>query len=400
MTLTNLDLEQHDAETGALQRSSTSAIDNVEQVRAGADEAGTNVVYKVKAQTSVDGLGAEPFALASRRPLTPLVNPHPTLTLTRNVARVRRGEVFGVTATIANPSPDLSAENSRITWHLPPGVELVDGYPPSHDFGTLSPASPGPGDEATISWLFYATADGMHEIRATAQAERYGETFTTERSAGAVLVDGTPPAPSIEAPAGETDQTAFEVRWGASDAGSGVSSYDIDVAVDGGPYSSWLAATTSTSGAFVASAGRSYRFRVRARDELGNVSSYAESGVVTVRAPTPPGGDPPGADPPTTEPLSSGLRLNRPRIVRGRLRVVGTIARDATGTVRISYTARVGRRTVRLRRRVAVRRGRFRATIALPTAVRTRSGRLVVRYGGDRTYAPRTLRRVVRVARR
>src|SRR5213078_3506515 len=62
LTLSNLDLFEYDTSQNQ-QASSTSAIDNVEQVRG--VQPGT-VIYKVKDESStVDGLPAEPFALAA-----------------------------------------------------------------------------------------------------------------------------------------------------------------------------------------------------------------------------------------------------------------------------------------------------------------------------------------------
>ena len=51
-TLTNLDLQQLDPATCTAQTSSSSTIDNVEQVRAGAAQAGQQVLYDVRASSS------------------------------------------------------------------------------------------------------------------------------------------------------------------------------------------------------------------------------------------------------------------------------------------------------------------------------------------------------------
>jgi hypothetical protein len=67
-TLTNLDVEQLNPSDCTVQASSASAIDNVEQVRSPAGVAGSQVLYDVRATSSIDGLPAEPFALAATQP--------------------------------------------------------------------------------------------------------------------------------------------------------------------------------------------------------------------------------------------------------------------------------------------------------------------------------------------
>src|SRR6185312_8065209 len=88
-TLTNLDLKQLNPATCAVQASSTSTLDNVEQVRAPAS--GQQVLYDVRASSSVTGLTAEPFALAATQPLTPLVSPAASVALTRSTPQLKPG---------------------------------------------------------------------------------------------------------------------------------------------------------------------------------------------------------------------------------------------------------------------------------------------------------------------
>ncbi|HEY7592877.1 MAG TPA: S8 family serine peptidase, partial [Actinophytocola sp.] len=71
LTLSNLDLYEYGG--GTQQGSSTSSIDNVEQVRG---VGSGSVIYKVKNTSStVDGMAAEPFALAAKNPLTSVAAP-------------------------------------------------------------------------------------------------------------------------------------------------------------------------------------------------------------------------------------------------------------------------------------------------------------------------------------
>ncbi|MEA2480630.1 MAG: serine protease AprX, partial [Thermoleophilaceae bacterium] len=391
MTLTNLDLEQLDPATGAVQAQSTSTIDNVEQVRA---PAGTpSAIYKVRAASSVDGLPAEPFAITARRPLTPLATPQPAVTLDVDADRQRPGQTATVTATVRNPSPDLTAENAQLALALPAGVELVAGAP-TRTLGTLPTASPA----STFTWTVRGTADGLKQISAEASASRYGETFTGSAD-DEYLVDGSGPAPTIAVPGGETTTTRLDVSWGADDA-SPVTGYDIDVSIDGAPWTPWLAGTQDTRAGFDGAAGHRYRFRVRATDSLGNTGAYVESGETSIAEPasttTEPGQTPP--PPPPGKPKRRDARIAVASTRRGRttLTIGGRSDRDASGRVSAVYAVKSGRKTIRAKATDRIRNGVFKLTIKLPSgARRVRRGTLTLTYSGDVFYAPATLRRTI-----
>ena len=136
MTLTNLDLQQLDPATGAVQAQSNSAIDNVEQVRS--PGAAADAIYKVKATSTVDGLAGR--AVRARRPLgrsrrSPLRSP--AVTVDVDAATQRASDTATVTATVRNPSADLTAENASVTLQLPAGVELLSGAQ-TRNLGTLA----------------------------------------------------------------------------------------------------------------------------------------------------------------------------------------------------------------------------------------------------------------------
>lgn len=72
---------------------------------------------------------------------------------------------------------------------------------------------------------------------------------------------------------------SIPVRWSATDAGSGVASYDVRyrrAAWNGGfgSYAMWKSGTTATSATLTGSPGYEYCFSVRARDHAGNVSGW------------------------------------------------------------------------------------------------------------------------------
>lgn len=391
LTLSNLDLEQRVASTGALEASSTSGIDNVEQVRSpGAGTYPRQVVYKVKAASAVDGLPGEPFAVTSRRPLQALVTPQPTVELSRSASQVRQGDQVTLGATVRNPSPDLSAESASATLTLPAGVELVSGAA-SQSFGTLAPSG-----QASATWIVRGTSDGLKGLTAAAQASRYGETFQAAPQAADVLVDSTPPTVTIAGPGGQTTNTTADLAWGASDGGSGVASYDLERQVDGGAFETLAGGTGATSTRVSVPAGHRYRFRVRARDRLGNTSGYASSGELAVVAPvTPP---PPGPGPPASK-ARSGLRVTKTTIKGNRLFVDGRIASRARGRVYAVYRTRLRGRPTTRKASAGQRRGRFRITVRLRGLERAHKGTLTLTHRGDSRYRRAQVRRSIKRAR-
>jgi hypothetical protein len=399
LTLSNLDLQQLDANTGALQAQSTSNIDNVEQVRSPGPG---QVVYKVKAVSNVDGLPAEPFALAATTAVTPLATPQPITSLQVSSTQLKPGQTATVTASARNPSADLTAQSAQLALAVPPGVQIVSSAQ-TQSLGTLA-TSGAAGDTAAATWTVRATADVTGEMSATASASRYGETFSSAASSP-MTVDGTPPSPAVAAPAGSTTSARIPVSWSASDDGSGVDHYDVEVSADDGPYTKWLTATREVSGIYLGLVGSSYRFRVRAADRMGNLSTYAVSSQLALLSP------PNGAQPPTggasTPPgdgggreivvASPGLRLTGTKRKRGVLTVRGLIAPNASSRIGLTYLAKVGSRTYTARGKATPTGGRFKATLRISQrASRARRGTLVIRYGGGNGFRAQTVR--VRVA--
>lgn len=191
LTLSNLELEQLDPQTGAVEARSASAIDNVEQVRS---PGGGEVIYKVKAASTVDGLPGEPYALAARRQVTPLVTPRPTARVTLPTTAARPGDTVQVMAEIKNPSPDLSADGAHAAIALPPGVELAPGSnAPTQHLGSL-----GPNASVVVAWTVKATGDATNRISVNTGATRYGETFTSSGSASFVSASVPADVPSGE----------------------------------------------------------------------------------------------------------------------------------------------------------------------------------------------------------
>ncbi|WP_169979857.1 RHS repeat-associated core domain-containing protein [Tautonia rosea] len=82
-------------------------------------------------------------------------------------------------------------------------------------------------------------------------------------------IDASPPVSFVESlPA--TSTPIFQVRFGGTDAGSGIKARDVWVQEDDGPWRIWLINTTLRSAEFVGNPGKTYRFLSNATDKVGN----------------------------------------------------------------------------------------------------------------------------------
>ena len=87
------------------------------------------------------------------------------------------------------------------------------------------------------------------------------------------LSDTTAPVVGVATFAPQQRDEGFRVAWKSWDD-STVTGYDVQVSVDGGAWAAWLTGTTATSSIYLGTDGRTYAFRIRARDVHGNVSDW------------------------------------------------------------------------------------------------------------------------------
>jgi spore germination protein YaaH/flagellar hook assembly protein FlgD len=85
--------------------------------------------------------------------------------------------------------------------------------------------------------------------------------------------DTTAPEAGVAVLPATIGNAGFVVSWRATDL-SAIRSYDVQVAVDRGPWTAWRTKTTLTSDVYLGNDGHSYAFRVLATDGSGNVGAW------------------------------------------------------------------------------------------------------------------------------
>ena len=79
---------------------------------------------------------------------------------------------------------------------------------------------------------------------------------------------------ALEGPS-TTQRLPMTLIWSGTDTGSGIATYDVQRSYDGAAFQTIASATTATSLNWTMTPGHNYRFRVRARDNAGNVGAWS-----------------------------------------------------------------------------------------------------------------------------
>ncbi len=130
--------------------------------------------------------------------------------------------------------------------------------------------------DTTLTEAQYNGSDGHTYAFYSVARDQAGNIEVGPAAADATtLVDATGPASEVEPLPGITTSVSFTVRWSGQDAanGSGLATFTIYVAVDGGAFQPWLTDTTLTEAIYNGSDGHSYAFYSVARDHAGNAEN-------------------------------------------------------------------------------------------------------------------------------
>jgi hypothetical protein len=179
--------------------------------------------------------------------------------------------------------PSWSPANFRAEW---------EGYDPNNSDG-----STGSGVAYYDVWYKYdndgwstfkaqTTSTGgdfkngqhLRELKFTARAvDNAGNVQNQEGTQTSTRIDAYAPEASVNPLPAYTTSSTIVITWGGSDSGSGIATYDVQWREAGGSWSTLLEDTTRTSyQANGAQDGKTYEFRARAVDFVGNTQPFPD----------------------------------------------------------------------------------------------------------------------------
>ncbi len=189
--------------------------------------------------------------------------------------------LIGDTTPPANPTALASPSHEVNVWSRDTTVDLtwnaavdddtgVAGYSVLWDHSANSTPDAVTDIGAVTAATGPALGDGGWYVHVRA-VDGAGNWASGAAHAGPFKIDTTAPKCDAYSPAYSVGP--IPVTWGGADAGSGIATYDIWAAseMNGGPWSKWLADTTSTSAAYSAPVGDVVHFQCAATDAVGNV---------------------------------------------------------------------------------------------------------------------------------
>ncbi len=178
---------------------------------------------------------------------------------------------------------DLDTTTRTITWTFN-AIDPASGLPVNIAAKGFLPPDNGNGSGVgTVGYTIQPKLGGITNTRIDAQASiSFNGGAAVQTTAVFNTIDKTLPTSSVNA-LSATNSNSFNVSWGGSDNESGIASYNIFVAVDGGGYTLWKTNTTDTSGTYTGQAGRTYAFYSIGVDNANNTESAPASADATTQ---------------------------------------------------------------------------------------------------------------------
>lgn len=228
-SLNDLDLYAYNELDNLFVDSSTSAVNNVEQVVASTNSG--SFVYKVRGAGAFTGVAQEHFAFASEGGVAPTTPP--TLTpIVSAPGTAELGDTFWVTADVTNVG-GLTAHNVQATLTLPAGLSIVAGSNPT-SMGIITATSTG-----VASWQLRGDVMGLKSISVDLISNSYGEVFSFSSGGISIdIVDTTEPTSYVDPLPPVQSLPAFTVTATANDAGS-ILSVTLYYKRNGGSYTAY-----------------------------------------------------------------------------------------------------------------------------------------------------------------
>lgn len=182
----------------------------------------------------------------------------------------------------------INVANREAFWRLV-AIDPATGLPPlDPDLGLLPPNDGDGIGEGFLDYTIRANADSPTGTVIDAEALIV---FDTEEPIATPPIfntlDAVAPETAVAPLADAPEGPGFEVAWSGTDDGdgSGLASYTVLVAVDGGTYTIWLEDVTETTATYSGEAGRTYEFVSIGFDNAGNAEGLPGTPDLTVVLP-------------------------------------------------------------------------------------------------------------------
>ncbi|MBE9234462.1 DUF4114 domain-containing protein [Anabaena aphanizomenioides LEGE 00250] len=172
---------------------------------------------------------------------------------------------------------DVSAELNRatgvVTWTLTAIDPATNNPVDSATQGFLPPNDATNAGRGFVSYSIQPQANSANNTRIDAQATiTFNNQTPIQTTAVFNTLDRDIPTSTVNVLPTNSNPN-FTVSWTGADNGSGIATYDVYVATDGGEYVLWQEDTTETSATYNGEEGKSYSFYSVATDNLGLIET-------------------------------------------------------------------------------------------------------------------------------
>jgi len=166
---------------------------------------------------------------------------------------------------------NMVSETGIVTWKFTTLDPETNDLPFDPLDGFLPPNQTAPEGEGSVAFsvkAFEELSDG-HAIRNEARII-FDLNEPIDTPVWGNVIDITAPSSQVEQFTSSQGTRAFDISWSGSDGGAGISTYDIYLAVNDGPFLFWQKSTPATEGRFVGQPDSTYSFFSIAYDAVGN----------------------------------------------------------------------------------------------------------------------------------
>ena len=186
-----------------------------------------------------------------------------------------------------DPLPTYETSLSfTVSWAPDPGTTDINSYQVQYNAG--SGWVTWLGDTKATSATFTAAGQGLVQFRSIATDFAGNTEIAPATNDTWTVVDTIPPTSAVAALPAYENRAIFNVSWGPAAGTTDIASYDVQVSVDGGAWTTWTLSLGPGTAAFTASNGHVYAFRSLATDRAGNAESKGTNDTWTIVDTTPP----------------------------------------------------------------------------------------------------------------